>query len=158
MTVDEVKAAICTYFNGKEGFDSQFIKSPTNRPAPVGRYISVGVDEVSQFGSRMTPSPQQGPYRFSQVAVLHFVEVEGDGDLLRKVRNELQLPSFIEHARKNCFTVWQFTDLEKIDTYDGKFYVRQWRFSCSVNFMDEAQADIQRIETVQPLDFEIERR
>lgn len=154
MSVEGIKESVCRYFNGLDGQTTRFIKSPTNAPAPVGKYVSVGVDDVSQYGSRMTPGPGTDSFRFSQVATLHFVEVEGDGETLRGVRNEVQLPRFAEYARQNGFTVWEWTDIEKIDTYDGEFYVRQWRFTCTVNFTDETVAELPRIETVDPLEIE----
>lgn len=154
MNVEDIKGAICRYFNTSERFPVQFLKSPTNNPAPVGCYVAVGIDSVEQYGRKLTPSPGIDAYRFSQVANIHLVEVEGDGNLLRSVRNELELPQFTQFARENGFTVWQPTDVTAIDTYDGKFYVRQWRFSFQANFTDEVAVELQRIETVSPLTFE----
>ena len=48
MTVDELKGAICKYFNDSAEFSAPFVKSPTNSPAPVGKYVSVGIDGVRQ--------------------------------------------------------------------------------------------------------------
>ena len=148
MTVDELKGAICKYFNDSAEFSAPLVKSPTNSPA------SVGIDGVRQYGEKFTPPPGNHHYRFSQVATVHFVEVEGDGDTLRAIRNELQLPAFIEYARNNGFTVWDFTNIEKIDTYDGDFYVRQWRFTATLNFIDKTPSGIERIETVHPLELQ----
>lgn len=154
MTVDELKGAICKYFNDSEEFPSPFVKSPTNASAPVGTYIAVGVDSVEQYGSRMSTPPGTHLERFSQVATLHLVEVEGDGDLLRKVRNELQRPAFVTYARRNGFTVWEQSPIERIDTYDGEFYVRQWRFTASFNFIDGIETETPRIETVSPVELQ----
>lgn len=151
MSIDEIKGALCKYFNECERFSVPFIKSPTNSPAPVGCYIAVGVDSVEQYGRKLSPPPGKGEFRFSQVATVHLVEVEGDGDFLRRARNELELPQFTEFARARGFTIWQPTAIYSIDTYDGKFFVRQWRFTCQVNFTDEIAVEKPRIESVKPL-------
>lgn len=151
MSIDEIKGALCKYFNDCERFSVQFIKSPTNSPAPVGCYVAVGIDSVEQYGHKLSPPPGKGKFLFSQVAMVHFVEVEGDGDILRKTRNELELPQFTEFARERGFTIWQPTAINAIDTYDGKFFIRQWRFSFQVNFTDEIAVERPRIETVKPL-------
>lgn len=137
MTIDAIKGAICRFFNGRTEFQGvPFIKSPTNTPAPVGCYIATGCDAVQQDGRTMEPAPGAGLRITENVASLYFVEVEGDGDNLRKVRNFLQHPDFIAAAAAADFTVWEIGDIMRVDTFDGEFLVRQWRLTCTVNFED----------------------
>lgn len=146
MTIDQIKSAICSYFNKSANFKVPFIKSPTEKAAPKGTYIAVKVDGVSQHGSMMVPNKGEG-YHFSKVASVVFIEVEGDGDVLRHVQNELQMPSFVEHAANAGFSVWELGQIIEAPSYDGEFYVRQWRMTVRMNFCDEAVSNIPKIET-----------
>lgn len=153
MTISELKSKLCEFFNGC--FSIPFIQVPTNTPAPVGLYVAVDVTGVEQSGSLMQPQAGTAvPFVTQQVATIAFTEVEGNGDSIRGVRNEIQSKNFIEYAHKNGFSVWDFTSIMPIDTYDGKFYVRQWRFTCRVNFEDVKTADVPNIATVDPLTLE----
>lgn len=147
MKIDDIKGAICTYFNGMELFcDCPFVKSPSNKPAPVGNYIAVSISDVQQVGGEMKPGgPGEGKSRFSQHATVVLTEVEGDGDNLRQVRNLVQRKEFREHARAAEFTVWEQGSIMAIDTFDGEFLVRQWRFTMGVNFVDEYELNVPRI-------------
>ena len=154
---ETIKAEICRYFNEHELLDCQFIQSPTNDPAPVGKYVSVRVEDVEQHGSEMQPPPgENAKFAFQQVATVAFTEVEGDGEALRMVRNLVQRKDFRDKAGKEAeFTVWDFTSIIPVDTFDGEFVVRQWRFTMRVNFADEIIEDVPRIETVDPVELEV---
>lgn len=155
MNVREIVSAICRYFNGREGFSGcPFIQSPSNAPAPKGNYIAVSVESVEQHGSEMRPAPGEGVASgFEQVATVAFTEVEGDGDNIRRVRNEMQRREFLESvAWPAGFTVWDFTDIISVDTFDGEFFVRQWRFTLRANFEDLKNENVPKIESVEPLE------
>lgn len=154
---ETIKAEICRYFNEHELLDCQFIQSPTNDPAPVGKYVAVRVEDVEQHGSEMQPPPgENAKFAFQQVATVAFTEVEGDGDALRMVRNLVQRKDFRDKAGKEAeFNVWDFTSIIPVDTFDGEFVVRQWRFTMRVNFADEIIEDVPRIETVDPVELEV---
>lgn len=154
---ETIKAEICRYFNEHELLDCQFIQSPTNDPAPVGKYVAVRVEDVEQHGSEMQPPPGENrTFAFQQVATVAFTEVEGDGEALRMVRNLVQRKDFRDKAGKEAeFTVWDFTGIMPVDTFDGEFVVRQWRFTMRVNFADEIIEDVPRIETVDPVELEV---
>lgn len=154
---ETIKAEICRYFNEHELMDCQFIQSPTNDPAPVGKYVAVRVEDVEQHGSVMQPPPgYNAKFAFQQVATVSFTEVEGDGEALRMVRNLVQRKDFRDKAGKEAeFTVWDFTSIIPVDTFDGEFVVRQWRFTMRVNFADEIIEDVPRIETVDPVVIEV---
>lgn len=154
---ETIKAEICRYFNEHELLDCQFIQSPTNDPAPVGKYVAVRVEDVEQHGSEMHPPPgENAKFAFQQVATVAFTEVEGDGEALRMVRNLVQRKDFRDKAGKEAeFTVWDFTSIMPVDTFDGEFVVRQWRFTMRVNFADEILEDVPRIETVDPVELEV---
>ena len=154
---ETIKAERCRYFNEHELLDCQFIQSPTNDPAPVGKYVAVRVEDVEQHGSEMQPPPgENAKFAFQQVATVAFTEVEGDGEALRMVRNLVQRKDFRDKAGKEAeFTVWDFTSIMPVDTFDGEFVVRQWRFTMRVNFADEIIEDVPRIETVDPVELEV---
>lgn len=154
---ETIKAEICRYFNEHELLDCQFIQSPTNDPAPVGKYVAVRVEDVEQHGSEMQPpTGENAKFAFQQVATVAFTEVEGDGEALRMVRNLVQRKDFRDKAGKEAeFTVWDFTSIIPVDTFDGEFVVRQWRFTMRVNFADEIIEDVPRIETVDPVELEV---
>lgn len=150
---EDIKGAICRYFNEHPLMDCPFIQSPTNAPAPVGKYVAVRVEQVEQHGSEMQPPPGDSrTFAFQQVATVAFTEVEGDGEALRMVRNLVQRKDFRDNAgTEGGFTVWDFTGIMPVDTFDGEFVVRQWRFTMRVNFADEIIEDVPRIESVGPL-------
>lgn len=151
--VELIKGSICEYFNNHELLDCQFIKAPSNDPAPVGKYIAVRIEQVEQHGSEMQPPPgNNAVFAFQQVATVAFTEVEGDGEALRMVRNLIQRKDFRDTAGVEAgFSVWDFTSIIPVDTFDGEFYVRQWRFTMRVNFADEITEDVPNIESVEPL-------
>ncbi|SHL04930.1 hypothetical protein [Fibrobacter sp. UWH4] len=151
--VEDIKGAICHYFNEHQLMDCPFVKAPSNIPAPVGKYIAVRVEQVEQHGSEMQPPPgDNARFAFEQVATVAFIEVEGDGETLRMVRNLVQRKDFRDSAvAEGGFAVWDFTSILPIDTFDGEFVVRQWRFTMRVNFADEILQDVPRIESVEPL-------
>lgn len=150
---ETIKAEICRYFNEHQLLDCPFIQSPTSAPAPVGKYVAVRVEDVEQHGSEMQPPPGEGTtFAFQQVATVSFTEVEGDGEALRMVRNLVQRKEFRDTAGKEGeFTVWDFTGIIPVDTFDGEFHVRQWRFTMQVNFADEFVQDVPKIESVEPI-------
>lgn len=154
MTIDQIKSAVCSYFNKSENFSVPFVKSPNTNAAPKGTYIAVKVDGVEQHGSMMVPNKNEG-YHFSNIASLVLIEVEGDGDVLRQARNEMQTPEFVQHAEQCGFTVWDMGKILETPSYDGEFYVRQWRMTVRVNFSDEKQSSIEKIDTAD-VEFQVE--
>lgn len=151
--VERIKGSIVEYFNLHPLMDCPFQKAPSNIPAPVGKYVAVRVEGVEQHGSEMQPHPGEGAtFAFQQVATIAFIEVEGDGETLRMVRNLIQRKDFRDKAGSEAgFSVWDFTSIIPVDTFDGEFYVRQWRFTMRVNFADEITEDVPNIESVEPL-------
>lgn len=152
-TTERIKGSIVEYFNTHSLMDCPFIKVPSNLPAPVGKYVAVRVEQVEQHGSEMQPPPGVGAkFAFQQVATVSFTEVEGDGETLRMVRNLIQRKGFSDSAGEEAgFAVWDFTSILPVDTFDGEFIVRQWRFTMRVNFVDEITEDVPKIESVEPL-------
>lgn len=150
MTLQGIRDCICGYFNSQAEFEGcPFIQVPTNQPAPVGNYMAVGVEGVEQQGNRMTPPPgENGEYGFFDVATLYFTEVEGDGDNLRHALQHLQCPEFIAAAKTAGFTVWDPSAIIRLDSYDGDFFIRQWRASFRVNFGESRKAALPKIDTV----------
>lgn len=151
--VERIKGSIVEYFNDHALLDCPFVTAPSNLPAPVGTYVAVRIEQVEQHGSEMQPAPgENAKSAFQQVATVTFVEVEGNGEALRMVRNLVQRKDFRDKAGVEAgFTVWDFTSILPVDTYDGEFIVRQWRFSMRVNFADEFTEDVPNIESVEPL-------
>lgn len=151
--VERIKGSIVEYFNGHALLDCPFRKSPSSLPAPVGKYVAVRVEDVGQHGSEMQPPPGNGAkFVFQQVATISFTEVEGDGEALRMVRNLIQRKDFRDRAGAEAeFSVWDFGSIIPVDTFDGEFIVRQWRFTMRVNFADEITEDVPKIESVEPL-------
>lgn len=150
MTLQGIRDCICAYFNTREEFAGcPFIQVPTNLPAPVGNYMAVGVEGVEQQGNRMTPPPgDDGEYGFFEIATLYFTEVEGDGDNLRHALQVLQTPDFIQAAKNAGFTVWEPSAVIRLDSYDGDFYIRQWRATFRANFGETRKAALPKIESV----------
>lgn len=153
MRTDSLLSAVCSFFNGLSGFSGcPFVKSPANAAAPVGTYVAVRVEGVDQSGSMMEPPPGDGSsFAFQQVATVSLVEVEGDGDFLRMARDAIQTGQFRESAAKAGFTVWDWTSIVPVDTFDGEFVVRQWRFTFTANFADTFTADVPNIGSVEPI-------
>lgn len=151
--VERIKGSIAEYFNTHRLLDCPFVKSPSNYPAPVGKYVAVRVEDVDQHGSEMQPPPgNSAVFAFQQVATVSFTEVEGDGEALRMVRNLVQRKDFRDKAGAEAgFSVWDFGSIIPVDTFDGEFIVRQWRFTMRVNFADEITEDVPNIESVEPL-------
>lgn len=151
--VERIKGSIVEYFNDHALLDCPFIKAPSNFPAPVGKYVAVRIDQVEQIGSEMQPPPgTNAKFAFQQVATVAFIEVEGDGEALRMVRNLVQRKDFRDKAGAEAgFAVWDLSSIMPVDTFDGEFIVRQWRFTMRVNFADEFTEDVPKIESVEPL-------
>lgn len=151
--VERIKGSIVEYFNEHALLDCPFIKAPSNLPAPVGTYVAVRIEQVEQHGSEMQPPPGENEtFAFQQVATVAFIEVEGDGEALRMVRNLVQRKDFRDKAGAEAgFSVWDFSSIVPVDTFDGEFIVRQWRFTMRVNFADEFTEDVPKIESVEPL-------
>lgn len=151
--VERIKGSIVEYFNGHAILDCPFIKAPSNLPAPVGTYVAVRIEQVEQHGSEMQPPPgENAKFAFQQLATVAFIEVEGDGEALRMVRNLVQRKEFRDTAGAEAgFSVWDFSSIMPVDTFDGEYLVRQWRFTMRVNFADEFTEDVPRIESVEPL-------
>jgi len=152
MTVDGLLSAVCSYFNGIDEFAAcPFVKAPANSAAPVGTYIAVRLEGVEQSGSMMEPPPGDGAtFAFQQVATVAMTEVEGDGENLRKVRNLMQTREFRD-ATAETLAVWELAQIVAVDTFDGEFCVRQWRFTFTANFADEISTDVPAIGSVEPI-------
>lgn len=150
---EDIRGEICKYFNEHQLLDCPFIQAPSNAPAPVGKYVAVKVEDVEQYGSEMQPPPgNNAKFAFQQVATISFTEVEGDGEALRMVRNLVQRKGFRDTAGKAAgFSVWNFGNIIPVETFDGEFVVRQWRFTMRVNFADEITENVPKIESVEPL-------
>lgn len=154
MTVDELKGYLCEHFNGSDSFSVQFVKSPVSAAAPEGTYVAVAVSGVEQYGSMMEPPPGDSVVRrWEQVATVRFTEVEGDGDVLRQVRNALQTPAFVSYCRALDFTVWGLSPIIENHTWDGEFIVRQLFFDARFNFEDTEEIESPNIESVETLTF-----
>lgn len=155
MKLDEIKTALCKYLNGIYP-DLPFIKAPTNTPAPVGNYIAIRALSVEQYGSMIHPlAGENVERRWAQVATIQFTEIEGDGDNLRIVRNSLETAEFISAMRKAGFTFWDYSEISQNDTWDGEFIVRQQVFTVRVNFVDVETINQPKIETVEPITYNI---
>ena len=150
---EDIRGEICKYFNEHQLLDCPFIQAPSNSPAPVGKYVAVKVEDVEQYGSEMQPPPgNNAKFAFQQVATISFTEVEGDGEALRMVRNLVQRKGFRDAAGKTAgFSVWDFGNIIPVETFDGEFVVRQWRFTMRVNFADEITENVPKIESVEPV-------
>lgn len=152
MRTDTLLSAVCSFFNGLDAFAGcPFVKSPANAAAPVGTYVAVRVEGVEQSGSMMEPPPGEGAtFAFQQVATVAMTEVEGDGENLRNARNIMQTREFRDAMAEN-FAVWELSQIIAVDTFDGEFVVRQWRFSFTANFADTFTADVPNIGSVEPI-------
>lgn len=152
MQVDDIKKAFCLWINKWHGGEPVAIVSPSDHEAPSGTYIAVRDLGVESFGRPMTSRPgavaDQNPTRFLYVVSLLITEVEGSGDLLRSIRNEMLLENFREYAEKNGFTLWTVGDIANNDMEVGKFWVRQKSFGVSVNFTDVVMRSHEKAESV----------
>lgn len=151
--VERIKGSIVEYFNSHALLDCPFFKVPSSLPAPVGTYVAVRIEDIDQHGSEMQPPPGSNvKFAFQQVATVSFTEVEGDGEALRMVRNLVQRKHFRDTAGAEAgFSVWDLGSIIPVDTFDGEYIVRQWRFTMRVNFADEITEDVPKIESVEPL-------
>lgn len=156
MTIQQLKSLICTFLNQK-GLGVPFIVAPFTSAAPVGTYIAVNCLSVKQDGSimQMSPNISNGNALVQNVANLALYEVEGDGDILRRVRNLLQLPEFIDFLAKNDVTIWGVGEIIPLDTYDGDFHIRQWVFDFYTNFEDKEILNKETILSVDDVDLKI---
>jgi hypothetical protein len=141
MKVNDILSAICSYFNGKNLLgDAKLLKAMQNAPSDVRNYIAVKVESVEQDGDNPLQTPTKQEERdlnFLQVASISFIEIEGDGDALRSLRNHLQTKEFREYADGKGFSVWDWESIISVETFDGEFIVKQWRFTARFNFVDE---------------------
>lgn len=152
MQVDDIKKAVCFWINTWHGGDPVAIVTPSDHEAPSGTYIAVRDLGVENFGRPLKPPPgsraDENPTRFLYVAELQITEVEGAGELLRSIRNEMLLENFREYAEKNGFTLWTVGDIVNNDMEVGKFWVRQKSFGVSVNFTDVVMRSHEKAESV----------
>lgn len=141
MKVNDILSAICSYFNGKNLLgDVKLLKAMQNAPSDVRNYIAVKVESVDQDGGNPLQTPTQQEeidLNYLQVASISFIEVEGDGDALRSLRNHLQTKEFREYADGKGFSIWDWESIISVETFDGEFIVKQWRFTARFNFVDE---------------------
>lgn len=141
MKVNDILSAICSYFNGENLLGSvKLLKAMQNAPSYVRNYIAVKVESVEQDGDNPLQTPtnqEERDLNFLQVASISFIEVEGDGDALRTLRNLLQTKEFREYADGKGFSVWDWESIISVETFDGEFIVKQWRFTARFNFVDE---------------------
>lgn len=145
MTVDDIKSSVCKWItNGGESA----VKMPSNTSAYNGKYYAVDVTNVSQYGTTTTPPPSENEShkRVAQyVATVVIHEVGGDGEKLRKFRNDFVSDEFLEFVRKRfekndgldrAFSVWDVNDIEELMLNDGGFFINQHVLSFRVQFND----------------------
>lgn len=142
MTIDGIKAAICTWLNTNNLGPA--IATPTSNPAPEGKYIAVRDLGVDQFGEPLRAKPgnvaNANDAKFLMVVDIVMTEVEGDGDTLRKIRNKMQLKEFRTWAESQGFTIWDIGSIMNNDTADGEFWIKQKSFTFGVNFVDDEKS------------------
>lgn len=137
MNTTAILASICTYMNAR--FNGvKFIQAPTNAAAPKGTYVAVKLEGVTQQGQELVHTlPGAGYGRFVNAATISLTEVEGNGDIARMALQIMQSREFQLHAKNTGYTIWNVGSVFPLDTFDGKFFVRQWRGTIEANFVDE---------------------
>ena len=147
MTFDALLSVICQWINSL-GYKA--IQTPSDNPAPSGRYIAVGIGGTRQHGDMMVPGPvsrAEVKYKsIMQVAQVQLYEVEGDGEWLRDIRNRMntdELDEFVneklptgEDGLDNGFAVWDIGEVVDNSSQDGAFWIRQRTMTFDVQFMD----------------------
>lgn len=146
MTIDDIKKSICKWITN----DGEYaVQIPDNAASRHGKYYAVGVIHVSQYGSLTQPppkAPNEDHYRVAQyVATVTVHEVAGDGEKLRKFRNDFISTEFCDFvkARFNVadgldrsFSVWDMNDIADETINDGDFFIEQYVLSFRVQFND----------------------
>lgn len=147
MTISEIKRNICTWINTLN-LGATAIITPTSHEAPAGTYIAVRDLGVDHYGEPLKPKPSSSQIpndtAFIYTADIIVTEVEGEGDILRNIRNLMQLPAFRNYAESKGFTLWDIGDIMNNDVADGEFWIRQKYFQFTVNFTDHIAHSAQR--------------
>lgn len=146
MTIDEIKNSICKWITT---YGEEAVQIPCNSAAKKGRYFAVGVIHTSQYGSLTMPppkAPNENCYRVAQyVATVTVHEVAGNGDKLRKFRNDFLTEEFKDFVRSRlntndgldrAFSVWDVNDIQDETINDGDFYIQQYVLPFRVQFND----------------------
>lgn len=145
MTIEEIKSAVCKWITS---LGETAVQMPSNHPATKGRYFAVDVTYVSQYGNAIKALGNEGDNvkgvaQYVASVVIH--EVDGDGDVLRRIRNDVDGEAFNAFIHKRfqdgsgkdtAFSVWDVGDLNELNASDGDFFVRQWAFNFRVCFND----------------------
>lgn len=148
--VKEIKKCISNFLITK-GYKT--IVSPTNNPAPKGKYFSVSHTSVSDYGNKILDRYKEeheedtysDVYQSVMSVVIH--EIDGDGDDLRKVKQLIQTNDFQNHVDKwfyneeenkkyNSFTIQNIESISSLNMLDGSFFVEQSVFQFDVMFND----------------------
>lgn len=147
MTISEIKRNICIWINTLN-LGATAIITPTSHEAPAGTYIAVRDLGVEHYGEPLKPKPTNtstmNDTAFIYTADIVVTEVEGEGDILRNIRNLMQLPAFRSYASSNGFTIWGIGDIMNNDVKDGDFWIKQKSFTFTVNFTDHIAHSAQR--------------
>ena len=159
MTIDAIKNSICKWIT-TDGEDA--VQIPCNCAAKKGRYFAVGVIHTSQYGSLTMPppkAPNESMYRVAQyVATVTIHEVAGNGDKLRKFRNDFLTEEFRDFVRARlntndgldrAFSVWDVNDIQDETINDGDFYIQQYVLPFRVQFNDFVGYNRGPVESVQ---------
>lgn len=147
MTISEIKRNICIWINSLD-LGATAIITPTSHEAPAGTYIAVRDLGVSHYGEPLKPKPTNtgtpNDTAFIYTADIIVTEVEGEGDILRNIRNLMQLPTFRNQMEAVGFTLWEVGDIMNNDVQDVDFWVKQKSFTFTVNFTDHVAYSAQR--------------
>ena len=146
MTIDEIKSCICKWITTD---NETAVQIPSNAAAPRCKYFAVGVIHVSQYGSLTKPppkAPNEDMYRVAQyVATVTVHEVAGDGNKLRKFRNDFLTEEFKDFVRERlnnndgldrAFSVWDVNDIQDETINDSDFFIQQYVLPFRVQFND----------------------
>lgn len=145
MTHDDIKTCICNWIAA----DGEIaVKLPTNAAAPNGKYFAVGINYISQYGTTTKPPPSESNEhkrvaQYLVTVVIH--EVSGNGDKLRKFRNDIASEEFLAFVRgkfnssdglDKAFSVWDIGGIEEETINDSDFFIQQYVFSFRLMFND----------------------
>lgn len=149
--INEIKKCIASFLN-KKGYKT--IVSPTNNPAPKGKYFSVSHTSVSDYGNKILDRYKEDTYSDVYQSVMSLVihEIDGDGDDLRKVKQLIQTNDFQDHVdqwfyneeenkKYNSFTIQNVESITSLNMLDGSFFVEQSVFQFDVMFNDYIKSE-----------------
>lgn len=163
----EIAKAICTFIEGLNLRVTPII-TPNNDPTPAGKYIAVRVNGIRQVCGLEKPKPKQpnenvqGNTRFEMEAQIIISEMDGDGETLSTILENMQLDTFKAIEDANDFAVWDISDVMNNDLQDGDEWIYSKMFTASINYTDEVRHSAERIAEVagtindKEFDFELE--